>query len=68
MTNPQSYGLTKSAYGVNDAVKQLGIGRTTIYALIKAGRLRATKVGGRTLFLANDLAAFLSDLQKECGR
>ena len=34
---------------VNDAAKALGLGRTTIYALIRDGRLETAKVGRRTL-------------------
>ena len=34
---------------VNDAAHILNLGRTSIYALIKAGRLVTVKVGRRTL-------------------
>ncbi len=34
---------------VNDAAKALGLGRTSIYALIRDGRLETAKVGRRTL-------------------
>ncbi len=37
------------AVSVKDAAKALGIGRTSIYALIRDGRLEVIKLGRRTL-------------------
>lgn len=37
------------AVSINDAAKALGLGRTTIYAMIADGRLEAFKIGRRTL-------------------
>lgn len=34
---------------VNDAARALGLGRTSIYALIREGRLETIKLGRRTL-------------------
>ena len=34
---------------VNDTAKALGLGRTSIYSLIREGRLEAIKMGRRTL-------------------
>ncbi len=37
------------AVSIKNAAKALGLGRTTIYAMIADGRLEAFKVGRRTL-------------------
>lgn len=34
---------------INDTAKALGLGRTSIYALVREGRLEAIKLGRRTL-------------------
>jgi excisionase family DNA binding protein len=50
------------AYSPDEAFKLAGIGRSKGYAEIKAGRLRAKKLGRRTLITAEDLQAWLQAL------
>lgn len=40
------------AVSVNDAARALGLGRTSIYAMIGDGRLETFKLGRRTLIKA----------------
>lgn len=47
------------SYTVNQAAAQLGIGRTSIYALIKIGELTPIKLRQRTLLRHDDLVALL---------
>jgi excisionase family DNA binding protein len=49
----------KIAYTIDEAVVASGLGRTTIYELIKQGELPRVKVGSRTLIRRQDLEAML---------
>lgn len=49
----------KAALSIAEVCETLSLGRTTIFAEIKAGNLRIVKVGRRTLVLASDLERFL---------
>jgi hypothetical protein len=50
------------AYTISDVEKRACIGRTLIYAEIASGRLKARKVGRRTVILNTDLLAWLKAL------
>jgi excisionase family DNA binding protein len=45
--NPPAAG--KLAYRINEACQCLGIGRTSLYELVKSGDLKLIKIAGRTL-------------------
>ena len=47
------------ATSVNDAARALSLGRTSIYALIKEGRLEAVKLGRRTLIKTASIRALI---------
>ncbi len=55
---------TKVAFTISEAVKFGPLGRTAIYAAIKAGKLIAHKFGRRTFVLASDFDGFLNGLPK----
>lgn len=63
MYTPQQLGLTKAAYSVDETLNLLSLGRTTLYGLVKNGKLTQTKYKTKTLFLSVDIANFLSALQ-----
>jgi excisionase family DNA binding protein len=50
---------TRLAYSIDSVCEILGVGRTRVHTLIAEGRLRAVKVGRRTLVLSEDLRALL---------
>lgn len=47
--------LERLAYSVNEAALVTGLGKTTLYGLIKQGRLPSSKLGGRRLIRSADL-------------
>jgi hypothetical protein len=50
------------AVDVEDVKKYGGPGRTMVFAEIKAGRLKARKMGNRTIILMDDLVEYLEGL------
>lgn len=47
------------ALSINDTAKTLSLGRTSIYALIREGRLETIKLGRRTLIRAASVRRLL---------
>lgn len=52
----------KLAYSIEETIASTGIGRSTIFEEIKAGRLKARKRGRSTIILTGDLAKYLEAL------
>lgn len=50
----------KIGYSVREACHVSSLGRTTLYSHIAAGRLKATRIGGRTIIPAEALHALIS--------
>jgi excisionase family DNA binding protein len=53
---------TSLVYSLAEARAVAGVGRTTLYKAIRAGELRAIKIGGRTFILADDLHRWLNGM------
>jgi excisionase family DNA binding protein len=54
--------LPKAAYSIHEFAQAVGIGRTQVFQEIKTGRLRAAKVGRRTIITAEAMTAWLASL------
>lgn len=52
---------------VDEAAAMLGIGRTTVYAELDAGRLASLKVGRRRLISASSVASYIADRAADHG-
>lgn len=48
------------AYSIKEACAASSLGKTSLYAHIAAGRLKAIRLGGRTLIPADSLHALVS--------
>lgn len=48
------------ALSINDTAKSLGLGRTSIYAMIADGRLEAFKLGRRRLVKADSVRRLIN--------
>ena len=54
----------KLAFSIPEAVRATGIGKTTLYEEIAAGRLIARKRGSSTIILTGDLNDYLEALPR----
>lgn len=57
--------MHKISMTVNEACKATGLGRTSLYQLIKDGAITKRKLGGRTIILVNELEAYINSLPIE---
>lgn len=57
----------KLAYTPDEAAKATGLGKTTIYRLLKEGRLKRVKVGRSTIIPRSSLLALLGEAGDEAG-
>lgn len=53
---------SKLAYRIEEACAAIGLGRSKLYEIIKAGRLAIRKEGSCTLILRSDLNRYLDSL------
>lgn len=49
---------------INSAAKALNLGRTSIYLLIKEGRLEAIKLGRRTLIKTSSIVSLIEAAER----
>lgn len=56
------------AHEIRQAGERLGgLGKTTMFALIKAGELRSIKIGARTLIPESELQRFINERLKRAA-
>lgn len=65
--NP-SKSCERIAYSIADAAKAVGLGRTTLYALIGEGRLQSLKIGNRRLIRKEALLALIDQPLADNGQ
>ncbi|WP_343683954.1 helix-turn-helix domain-containing protein [Asticcacaulis sp.] len=49
------------SYRINDFAKIIGVSRTSVYGLIKDGKLKPVKIAGRTLIPASEAQRLISE-------
>lgn len=64
---PSDPNTAKLAYSINEACKASSLGRTSIYAHIGANRLKAVRIGGRTVIPAESLHALINGVSSTTG-
>ena len=64
---PTDPNTPKLAYSINEACKASSLGRTSIYAHIGANRLKAVRIGGRTVIPAESLHALINGVSSTTG-
>lgn len=57
----------KLAYPIAEAADCIGVGRSTIYSEIAAGRLASFTIGRRRLIAADALAAYIADRSSDAA-
>ncbi len=64
MANPETKKSDRPplAHSIDGVVRETNIGKTSIYAMIAAGELKARKIGRRTVVLDADLRDWLASL------
>ncbi|MFI1227416.1 MULTISPECIES: helix-turn-helix domain-containing protein [unclassified Streptomyces] len=59
--------ILPALYRVPDAVRVLGLSRSVVYDLIRAGRLRTVKEGRTRLVPASAITDYVALLEREAG-
>lgn len=58
----------KPAYSIDELLNILPLGRTKLHSEINKGRLKATKLGKKTIFLAEDVSDYLESLPSKAAK
>lgn len=63
--SPASLPVPKIGYSIKEATKITGLGRTSLFYAVEAGKLRCFKVGRRVLFSLKHLEDFMASYEKK---
>lgn len=61
-STPSEQPIEKLCYRIHEAVAATGIGRSTLYELIRSGELKTRKLGALTLIEREELLALIQRL------
>lgn len=53
------------AYRINEACASIGVGRSSLYNMIRDGRVKSVKIAGRTLILRSEIERLLSEVASD---
>lgn len=68
LTTPERTAIAAPAlYNIEGAMSALSLGRTTIFELIRSGRLRTVKEGRARLIPASAINEYVALLEREAG-
>ena len=62
---PEEYSIRREAYTVDEFAAAFGIGRTSAFKLFKDGKVRTSRILGRTVILRTEVDRFAASLQGE---
>ena len=57
--------LERLAYRINEACTSIGIGRSSLYNMIRDGRVKSVKIAGRTLILRSEIERLLREVAND---
>ena len=58
----------RASYRIDEVANMLGVSRGTVYAEVRAGRLRTMKIRECTIVLAKELDRYIQEKQKAAPR
>ncbi len=56
--------VQREGLSIAEACEMVGVGKTTLYQLIKEGRIKKRKIGMRSIILRSDVKQFLLELSR----
>jgi excisionase family DNA binding protein len=67
-TSKELIGMEKLLYRPKEAAVMLGIGRATLYDLMRSGRVRSVKDGGMRFITLDALRAYVRQLEDQAEK